>query len=94
MDGSVATFPGGHFALSTGASLDALNANNATFSNGTTLPVVVVQGTPAPSGTAPSGTLASTGSSTTVLLVCLAAGLVLFGVTLVGIARRRHPLTS
>src|SRR5207244_9102507 len=37
MDGSVATFPAGHFALSTGTSLDALNANNATSADGTNL---------------------------------------------------------
>jgi subtilisin family serine protease len=42
MDATTPTFPGGHFALSTGQSLDALNANGATFSDGTTLPVVVV----------------------------------------------------
>jgi len=45
MDGTTPTFPGGHFALSTGKSLDALNANNATFADGTTLPVVVVKDT-------------------------------------------------
>jgi len=42
MDATVPTNPGGHFALSTGASLNALNANGATFADGTTLPVVVV----------------------------------------------------
>ena len=50
MDGSVATFPGGHFALSTGASLDALNANKATFADGTTLPVVIVRDATQPGG--------------------------------------------
>ena len=50
MDGSVPTYPGGHFALSTGTSLDALNANAATFSNGTTLPVVVVHDASQPGG--------------------------------------------
>src|SRR5438128_6026118 len=50
MDGSVATFPAGHFALSTGASLDALNANKATFADGTTLPVVIVRDATQPGG--------------------------------------------
>jgi subtilisin family serine protease len=42
MDGTTPTFPGGHFVLSTGKTLDAINANAATFSDGTQLPVVVV----------------------------------------------------
>jgi len=50
MDGSVATFPAGHFALSSGASLDALNANKATFADGTTLPVVIVRDATQPGG--------------------------------------------
>ena len=50
MDGSVPTFPGGHFVLSTGKSLDALNANNATFADGTTLSVVVVRDATQPGG--------------------------------------------
>jgi subtilisin family serine protease len=50
MDGTTPTFPGGHFALSTGTSLDAINANGATFSDGTTLPVVVVQDSSQPGG--------------------------------------------
>jgi minor extracellular serine protease Vpr len=50
MDATVPTFPGGHFALSTGNALDALNANDATFSNGTTLPVVVVHDSTEPGG--------------------------------------------
>jgi minor extracellular serine protease Vpr len=50
MDGSVPTFPGGHFALSTGKALDALNANAATFADGTTLPVVVVPDASQPGG--------------------------------------------
>jgi minor extracellular serine protease Vpr len=50
MDGTVPTNPGGHFALSTGKTLDALNANGATFSDGTTLPVVVVHDSSQPGG--------------------------------------------
>jgi minor extracellular serine protease Vpr len=50
MDGTTPTFPGGHFALSTGASLDAINANGATFSDGLTLPVVVVHDSSQPGG--------------------------------------------
>ena len=43
-------FPGANLALSTGASLTAIDANGATFSDGTTLPVVVLKST---SGTDP-----------------------------------------
>ena len=50
MDGTTPTFPGGHFALSTGTSLDAINANGATFSNGLNLPVVVVHDASQPGG--------------------------------------------
>ena len=50
MDGTTPTFPGGHFALSTGTTLDAINANGATFSNGLTLPVVVVHDSSQPGG--------------------------------------------
>src|SRR6478672_5161764 len=50
MDGTTPTFPGGHFALSTGTTLDAINANGATFSNGLTLPVVVVHDASQPGG--------------------------------------------
>jgi minor extracellular serine protease Vpr len=50
LDGSVPTYPGGHFALSTGKSLDAINANAATFSDGLTLPVVVVHDPTQPGG--------------------------------------------
>jgi minor extracellular serine protease Vpr len=50
MDGTTPTFPGGHFALSTGTTLDAINANGATFSNGLTLPVVVVHDSTKPGG--------------------------------------------
>ena len=50
MDGTTPTFPGGHFALSTGTSLDAINANGATFSNGTTMPVVVIHDASQPGG--------------------------------------------
>jgi subtilisin family serine protease len=50
MDGTTPTFPGGHFALSTGKTLDALNANAATFADGTTLPVVVVHDASKPGG--------------------------------------------
>ena len=50
MDGTTPTFPGGHFALSTGKTLDAINANGATFSDGTTLPVVVVHDSSQPGG--------------------------------------------
>jgi subtilisin family serine protease len=50
MDGTTPTFPGGHFALSTGTSLDAINANDATFSDGTTLDVVVVHDSSQPGG--------------------------------------------
>ncbi len=50
MDGTTPTFPGGHLALSTGSSLDAINANDATFSDGTTLPVVVVRDATQPGG--------------------------------------------
>lgn len=50
LDGSVPTYPGGHFALSTGKSLDALDANGATFTDGTTLPVVVVRDSSQPGG--------------------------------------------
>lgn len=42
-DGSVSTFPAATFALSTATSLTAINANNATFANGTTLPVKVLR---------------------------------------------------
>ncbi|WP_306210484.1 S8 family serine peptidase [Actinoplanes sp. RD1] len=37
-----AAFPGASLALGTGATLDAINANGATFSDGTTLPIKVV----------------------------------------------------
>jgi len=50
MDGTTPTFPGGHFALSTTKTLDAINANGATFSNGLTLPVVVVHDATKPGG--------------------------------------------
>jgi hypothetical protein len=50
MDATTPTFPGGHLALSTGKSLDALNANNATFSDGTMLHVVVVHDPSQPGG--------------------------------------------
>jgi minor extracellular serine protease Vpr len=50
MDATTPTFPGGHFALSIGTSLDAINANDATFSDGTTLPVVVVHDASQPGG--------------------------------------------
>jgi minor extracellular serine protease Vpr len=50
MDGTTPTFPGGHFALSTGKALDAINANGATFADGTTLPVVVVRDASRPDG--------------------------------------------
>jgi hypothetical protein len=50
MDGTTPTYPGAHFALSTGTSLNAINANNATFSDGTTLPVVVVRDASQPGG--------------------------------------------
>jgi subtilisin family serine protease len=50
MDGTTPTFPGGHFALSTGTSLNAINANGATFSDGTSLPVVVVHDATKPGG--------------------------------------------
>jgi len=50
MDGTTPTFPGGHFALSTGKTLDAINANGATFADGTTLPVVVVHDASQPGG--------------------------------------------
>jgi subtilisin family serine protease len=36
------SFPGAHLALSTGATVDAINANASTFANGLNLPVVVV----------------------------------------------------
>lgn len=50
MDGTVPTYPGAHFALSNGKSLDALNANGQPFANGTTLPVVVVKDATEPGG--------------------------------------------
>lgn len=50
MDGTTPTFPGGHLALSTGTAVDALNANGATFADGTTLPVVVVHDSSQPGG--------------------------------------------
>ena len=50
MDGSTPTYPGGHFVLSTGTSLNALNANGATFADGTNLPVVVVRDSSQPGG--------------------------------------------
>jgi minor extracellular serine protease Vpr len=50
MDGTTPTFPGGHFALSTGKTLDAINANGATFTDGTTLDVVVVHDSSQPGG--------------------------------------------
>jgi minor extracellular serine protease Vpr len=50
MDGTTPTFPGGHFALSTGQSLNAINANGATFSDNTVLPVVVVHDASQPGG--------------------------------------------
>ncbi len=39
-------FPGANIALSTGATLQAINANGATFSDGTTLPVKVLTSSP------------------------------------------------
>ena len=48
-------------------------------------PVVVVRGAPA----APRGALGRTGASETLPLVALATGSVLFGATLIGVARRR-----
>jgi minor extracellular serine protease Vpr len=50
MDGTTPTFPGGHFALSNGKTLDAINANGATFSDGLALPVVVVHDSSQPGG--------------------------------------------
>lgn len=47
MDGGYSTFPGASVALSTGPTLTAINANGATFSDGTTLPVkILYTGTP------------------------------------------------
>lgn len=42
-DGSVPVYPAATFALSTGPSLTAINANGATFTNGTTLSVKVLR---------------------------------------------------
>jgi subtilisin family serine protease len=49
-DGTTPTFPGASIALSTGASLKALDSNAATFSDGTTFPVVVVKDPTQPGG--------------------------------------------
>ena len=43
IDGGFATFPGATFALSTGKSFNAVNANGATFANGTTYNVKVIR---------------------------------------------------
>ena len=50
MDATTPTFPGGHLALSTGQSVNALNANGATFTDGTSLGVVVVHDSSQPGG--------------------------------------------
>jgi minor extracellular serine protease Vpr len=49
-DGTTPTFPGANVALSTGKSLQALDSNGATFSDGTNLPVVVVKDPTQPGG--------------------------------------------
>jgi subtilisin family serine protease len=49
-DGTTPNFPGANLALSTGKSLQALDANGATFTDGTTLPVVVVKDASEPGG--------------------------------------------
>ncbi|HET6212020.1 MAG TPA: S8 family serine peptidase [Micromonosporaceae bacterium] len=38
-----ASFPGAHLALSTGPTIDGINANGAAFTNGTTLPIKVLK---------------------------------------------------
>ena len=49
-DGTTPTFPGANLALSTGKTVQAINANGATFTNGTSLPVVVVKDASQPGG--------------------------------------------
>jgi subtilisin family serine protease len=50
MDATTPTFPGADFALSTGKAFKALNANGATFTDGTTMPVVVIHDASEPGG--------------------------------------------
>jgi minor extracellular serine protease Vpr len=49
-DGTTPTFPGANLALSTGKTVQAINANGATFADGTTLAVVVVRDASQPGG--------------------------------------------
>jgi minor extracellular serine protease Vpr len=49
-DGTTPTFPGANLALSTGKTVQAINANGATFADGTHLPVVVVKDASQPGG--------------------------------------------